>query len=388
MALSAEQAEVGRETKQTRVSSTSSRLDALKRLRVPKRPRAQSYRTTIEGLSAERDAVAWYWRLLAVGSMFLILGGCVCSNIRIQVVAKCPYRFLMLPATFENDRKLRVSKQLVGIFAIAILTAGFCFTGLLTFAVRNAFFQADAIFLPSLSSCAVGLLTLFYDFLISSRYEWSTPALLTSIAAALSTLVYAGLLFYTNRKITLVRSRGRPSSPLRPVEETISRGDSVSRWQDTSYYDNYIQNMFPTSAHPPPHIPGYDPNSITEEEMQRQQMLMLLLHRDQAPTPNASQSTFRIDWQGQEQDDSSPPYGYYAPPPDSAASMSSSYPLTGISRQWTNQELQPWDGVWRSPVPAVAPGAGRGRPHLEQWNSRERSQERREERRREIEMGR
>ena len=37
-------------------------------------PRAQAY-TTIDGVRMDRDAVPWYWRLLAAGSWFLILGG-------------------------------------------------------------------------------------------------------------------------------------------------------------------------------------------------------------------------------------------------------------------------------------------------------------------------
>ena len=160
-------------------------------------------------------------------------------------------------------------------------------------------------------------------------------------------------------------------SPVQP--ESANREASAPRWQDPIYYENYIRNMFPSSAHAPSQNPGYNPNSITEEEMQRQQMLMLLLHKDQAPTPDTSQSTFRIEWQGQDHDDGAPVGGYYAPHPNSASTLSS-YPLTGISRQWTNQELRPWDGVWREPTSAMSMG-------------RPRSQELREERRRQIEMG-
>ena len=277
----------------------------------------------------------------------------------------------MLPRTFENDPLIRFSKAAIGIFAIAILTAGFCVSGLLAFAVRSPLFQADAIFLPSLTSCIVGVLTICYNFIISPRFYWNTPALLTVLAAALSTLSYAGLLFYTRRKISALRSRG--PSILRERSESGSMEASASRWQDPIYYENYVRNMFPASAHPSMQTTGYDPNSITEEEMQRQQMLMLLLHQPQASTPNASQSTFRIDWQGQDQDDLPPTHGYYAP--HSASTASSAYPSTGTSRQWTNQQLRPWDGVWRDPVPAPS-------------RVRATSQELREERRREIEMGR
>lgn len=331
------------------------------------RRRGQSYRN-IDGISAERDAVPWYWRMVAIGSSFMILGG-----------------YLMLPATFDTDPLLRVSKSVLGIFAVALLTAGFSFTGLLSFAVRNPLFQADAIFLPSLMSCALGLLTIFYDFLISSRYVWNTPALLLTIAASVSIIVYGALLIYTHRKISAAKSHAIPgiSMPMRPTSMSSAGG----AWQNSSYYENYNRNMYPTSSHEPQPM-GYDPNSITEEEMQRQQMLMLLLQKEQAPTPDPSQSTFRIDWQGQEPDDA-PPHGYYAPQPQTAYPQSA-YPPTayppqsGVSRQWT-AELRPWDGVWRGPsAPSVR---GRVPSAIDQWQ-RASSREMRDERRREIEMGR
>ena len=112
------------------------------------RRRAQSYKT-IDGLALERDNVPWYWRIIALGSTVVILGG-----------------FLMLPITFDSQAQLRMSKAALGIFAVALLTAGFSFTALLCFAVRNPLFQADAVFLPSLTACAIGLLTIFYLSLI------------------------------------------------------------------------------------------------------------------------------------------------------------------------------------------------------------------------------
>ena len=307
----------------------------------------------------------------------------------------------MLPVTFDNDPGLRVSKSALGIFAVALLTAGFSFTALLCFAVRDPIFQADAIFLPSLTSSVVGLLTVFYDFLISSKYFWNTPALLLTIAASLSTIVYGALLIFVHRKVGALKTRSPGlSMPLRPT----SMNGAGGAWQEPSYYENYNRNMYPTSTHRSQQQPmGCDPNSITEEEMQRQQMLMLLLHKEQAPTPDPSQSTFRIDWQGQEQDDA-PPHGYYAPQPQTpfpqsaiaqsafpqSAFPQSAYPQTayppqsGISRQWTGGP-PPWDGIWRGP-----PAAARGRVSstIEQWQQRAASQEEREERRREIEMGR
>ena len=297
------------------------------------------------------------------------------------------YSFLMLPATFDHGSKLKVSKQVIGILAVVVLTVGFSLTALLTFAIRNPLFQADAIFLPSLISCALGLLTIFYNFLISSRYVWNIPALLLIVASAVSTIVYGGLSIYTHRKIRIVRSQNlTPFSSMMPLQPETSRETLVSRWQDPGYYENYVRNMFPSSAPRPAPNTGYDPNSITEEEMQRQQMLMLLLQQTQVPGADANSSTFHIDWQGQDQDDSAPAQGFYAPNSSSVGSPWSGYPSSGHSRQRTNDDFRPWDGVWRNPVPV--PAAGRGRDTSDQWGARPRSQEHREQRRREIESGR
>ncbi|KAK0811332.1 hypothetical protein LTR57_006754 [Friedmanniomyces endolithicus] len=350
----------------------------MKRMGAPMRRRAQSYRT-FDGISQERENVAWYWRMIALGSSFVILGG-----------------YLMLPITFDNNAQLRISPAALGIFAVALLTAGFSFTALLCFAVRNPLFQADAVFLPCLTSCVIGLLTVFYDFLISSRYEWNVSALLLTIAASVTTIIYGALLVYTHRRIGLIKARGT-SMPLHP-----QRPDSLSPsnpWQEPTYYENYNRNMFPTSIRETQPM-VYDPNQITEEEMQRQQMLMLLMHREQAPTPDPSQSTFHIDWQqGQEQDDSAATttHGWYAPQPQTAHPQSafprSAVPETaftaappsssGISRQWTG-DLRPWDGVWRGlPVSGGSGGSGRVSSSIWQWDHAGS----REERRREIERG-
>lgn len=285
----------------------------------------------------------------------------------------------MLPVTFDSDPGLRISKAAIGILAVAILAAGFALTGLLTFAVKAPIFHADNIFLPSLISCAIGLLTILYDFIISSRYVWNTPALLLIIAAAISTAVYGGLLIFTHRRIRSVQSRGPSLLPPAQQHQPERPSREGSLWQDPAYYDNYIRNMFPTSAHQPAQpTGGYDPNSITEEEMQRQQMLMLLLNKEPMHTPDSS--TFRIDWQGQEQEDLPPAHGYYAP---NVNSPTSAYPLRGITRQFTNEQLrQPWDGVWRGPAPALA------LTPTQSGHARDNSMERREQRRREIEMGR
>lgn len=161
--------------------------------------------------------------------------------------------------------------------------------------------------------------------------------------------------------------------------------------QDPVFYENFVRNMYPSSipAQPSPGGGSWDPHtstSISEDEMQRQQMLMLLFKTEQPPTPDPSQSTFHIDWQGQEQDEANMPprNGYYAP--QSAASQSSAYPQTALSttNYWNRQDLRPWDGIWRG-------DAQRGRRLGSQNHAeyqRPLSREERDRRRDEIEMGR
>lgn len=295
----------------------------------------------------------------------------------------------MLPITFLEDDKLRLNKTAVGIFAVAILTAGFSLTGLMTFAVRNPLFQADSLFMPSLIACVLGLLTIGYNFLISTRYVWNTPAFLLIAAAAVGSVVYGALLLYTHRRVTKMRSRGKNIQRISALQRENSVKHSINSertlYQDAQYYDNYVRNMFPTSAHAPSQpAEGYDPNSITEEEMQRQQMLMLLLQRNPSPSQDPSGGTYRIDWQGRDEELASSPaphHSHFAPPQHPSA-------MSSLSRHLSGQSLQPWDGVWRSPAP-MQRGRGPGPAQEYQYRgSRPRSATEREQRRREIELGR
>lgn len=387
------------------------------------RSRSQSYRN-LDGLQADRDAVTWYWRLTAAASSTMILGG-----------------FLMLPATYVKVDTLRVNQTAIGIFGIAILTAGFSFSALLTFTIRNPLFQADAIHQPCALASIVGLLTIFYDFIISSSYTWKTPTLLLAIAAGLSTIIYASLFLLSHRRISKIRSRPQPSSgssihpltlnspsrtsfasPATPYESsTLEPTESrrPSAYQPPGFYENYIRNMYPTSAHnnnnnTSPHLApessagdlSYDPHSISEEEMQRQQMLMLLLANEQPARPQ-QQSTFHIDWQGQDQDgDDSPAHGYYAPgvrtaSTDGGVGTGGSWPTppppprqqSSPGRRWKDA-LKPWDGVWRGVARREEQSRLRQSEQQQQQQQQyqhqlhhQHSAEGREERRREIELG-
>lgn len=227
------------------------------------RSQATKYRT-LEDLNYERDAVPWYWRLIALVASWMILGG-----------------YLILPSTYDNDPQLRFSKGVLSIIIVALMTAGYSFTALLCFACRSWMFQAEAVFLPALASSSLGLLTVLYGFSSSTRYQWTSPAIVTVVLSAASCVIYGLLLLYTHRKISRVRA------------QTASR--TTSALKDSALYNNFIQNMYPTAMRSPSEGPPPAGIPLSEDDLVNQQMAMLLMKSDPGPSPDASSSTFRID---------------------------------------------------------------------------------------------
>lgn len=273
---------------------------------------------------------------------------------------------MILPATFDSDDQFRISQAALGIFSVALLAAGFCLDGLVCFACRNWIFQVECVYSPSLTSCIIGLLTVFYSFIISKRYVWNVAALLVTIGSALSIIVYAALLVLALRRIAALRKHGERLTPL--VAQPNSTSSPSLTYHHPTYFDNHLANMYPASRTAHAQVPHDPPEELTEDDLMRQQMLMLLVNKPEAPiSPDPAASTFnRIDFNPMDEPESAHPpqmsgpgyYGYYAP---STAGHSS-------QQSWGGSTLQPWDGVWRSgPLPNKAI---------------------REQRRREIEQGR
>ena len=68
------------------------------------------------------------------------------TRLFIRLTMPCT-RYLIIPALYDSDPKLRFSKGVLSIFVVALMTAGYSFTALLCFACRDEIFQAEAIFL-------------------------------------------------------------------------------------------------------------------------------------------------------------------------------------------------------------------------------------------------
>lgn len=205
---------------------------------------------------------------------------------------------------------------------------------------------------PALTSSALGLLTVFWCQVSSTRYTWGWPAIVATVLSSVSCIIYGGLLFLTNRKLQRIR------------DATTSRSAHI--WQEQSFYNNYIANMYPTSRSP-------QQQPVTDDDMVNQQMAMLLMKSDPGPSPDASSATFRIDL-----------------PEDEAERM---------QQQQQGYNLQP------QPMPQhMSRGRSPSLAERSYWQSRSQREERgrrearsaapseraisREERRREIELGR
>ncbi|KAF1998426.1 hypothetical protein P154DRAFT_252294 [Amniculicola lignicola CBS 123094] len=229
---------------------------------MPMRSGSRSY-INIDALQHEREHTPWYWRLIALAASWMVLGG-----------------YLILPGLYVKDAELKFSNAVLSVFVVALLTAGYSFTGLLCFACRSSMFQAEAIFLPALTSSALGLLTIAYNFLSSHRYIWNTAAIIGTVMAATSTLLYAMLLIWTHRRIVQIQ------------KAAATRTGAL--WSEPTFYQNFLQNMYPSaqrsvSTDPSIHV------SLSEDDRINQQMAMLLKKSDPGPSPDATSSTFRIN---------------------------------------------------------------------------------------------
>ncbi|KAG9191510.1 hypothetical protein G6011_10244 [Alternaria panax] len=219
-----------------------------------------SYVNINDAAHERREGTPWYWRLIALAASWMILGG-----------------YLILPGLYAKDAQLRFSQAVLSVFVVALLTAGYSFTALLCFACRNERFQADAVLLPALTSSALGLVSIAYNFLSSPSYHWGNAAISGTVTSAAGTLLYSALLLWTYRRIAKSR------------RQTDAR---TNLWSEQAYYNNFIPNMYPAAMRSPCNPP---PAAVySEDDRVNQQMALLLAKGDSRPSPDAN-STFRID---------------------------------------------------------------------------------------------
>ncbi|KAF2466433.1 uncharacterized protein BDR25DRAFT_345631 [Lindgomyces ingoldianus] len=302
----------------------------------------------LQGLQHDRDYTAWYWRFIALTASWMILGG-----------------YLILPGLYAKDPELKFSQAVLSVFVVALMTAGYSFTALLCFACRNEMFQAEAIFLPALTSSALGLLTIAYNFLSSRRFLWNTAAITGTVISTTSTVLYGILLLWTHRRIVKIK------------EASSTR--TANLWSEQSFYTNFIQNMYPSTC---TNATGPNPAEVplTEDDRIVQQMAMLLMKNDPGPSPDAASATFRIDLpeDREERERQANSQELLGTPPTAHPDWNRSR-ANSNSRPDSLSEEQAWQR-WDRGRTAARPSSVGARSNHSRAMSRE-------ERRREIEMG-
>ncbi|KAL8847012.1 MAG: hypothetical protein Q9221_007925 [Calogaya cf. arnoldii] len=205
-------------------------------------PKWQPRKTLID-LYVERDHTKWYWRTAAILSATLIMIG-----------------FLIFPAAFPNNKSEALTSRGAAIIAGVLLAVGYVSAAVLSLVCKSWLFRMDVIYVPCLFSSIMGLINV--TIRLGHNHEkqsiWDSSSIAAIVLAAISSAIYLALTLITFRKIHMVRAR-----------------DAMHR----HHSDSESYHLLP------------------EDEMQRQQLLRLLLQRENSKkvSPNASQSTFRID---------------------------------------------------------------------------------------------
>ncbi|KAI4251637.1 MAG: hypothetical protein LQ352_004731 [Teloschistes flavicans] len=200
-------------------------------------------RKTLIDLYEERDRTAWYWRTAGILSAAVIMLG-----------------YLIFPTSFPNNHSNGLSANNSGIAAGLLLALGYVVSVITAVACKSWLFQLDVIFVPALFSCLLGLINVIIILGTShgTASNWSSASIAAIVIASISSAIYLTLALYTFRRIHVVRNR-----------------DAMHRHNSD----------------------GESYHLVPEDEMQRQQLLRLLLQRENSkkPSPEAGQSTFHID---------------------------------------------------------------------------------------------
>ncbi|KAK4946412.1 hypothetical protein LTR10_014611 [Elasticomyces elasticus] len=200
-------------------------------------------RETAFDLYTERDAVAWYIRAIALVSSWIALAG---------------YMIFALISTSEQSNT-RISRTALTILASSFLVIGYIAIAATAFYSRSLLLLYDVVLLPILASSVMGIVVTVLNHALHKRFA------------------------ATNVKIAKIKRLDK------------ERRRHVPRWERASV--NYGDVASTTELLP------IDPRmSIPEDEAQRQQLLRLLVKRENARSPAmpGSASTYKITLPGEE----------------------------------------------------------------------------------------
>ena len=222
--------------------------------------REWSQRSTLYDLYVERDAITWYFRILATTGTWLILAG---------------YILLTFAAT-SNPKDLTADQTTLIVAGTTVLVIGVILTILTYLFVTSWLFRFDVVLIPTLISSSIGFVAILLHQGIHQKLSFGQPLVYAPVlVAALGILVAASLALWTRRCIQRVRA-----SDNRRREHRNQYQDAPA-WQAESA-DSAATRLLP---------------DLPNEELQRKQLERLLFKRnaDRAPSPDAQSNTYRID---------------------------------------------------------------------------------------------
>lgn len=173
------------------------------------------------------------------------------------------YRSFLIfaPASLTSSSVTKSIKPSV-IAAIVILIVSYILSLMIAIVCSSWVFQLDILYIPCLTSSLLGLINVLYNLSTHSESpRWTSTSIAAVVLSVVSTIVYTIAALLTFRKIHIVRAR-----------------DAMHRHSPESSTDK----MMP------------------ETELQRQQLLRLLLQQEDAKqqSPDNNQQTFKLDWPG------------------------------------------------------------------------------------------
>ena len=286
--------------------------------------REWSQRSTLYDLYVERDAITWYFRILATTGTWLILAG---------------YIIFTFAAT-SNLKDLTADQTTLIVAATTLLVIGVVLTILTYLFVTSWLFRFDVVLIPTLISSSIGFLAILLHQGIHQKVTFGQPLVyLPILFAALGILVCASLALWTHRGIQRIRASDNRR------REHRSQYQESPAWQADST-DSAAAKLLP---------------DLPNEELQRQQLERLLFkrHADRAPSPDAQSNTYRIDLPAPDNKNINNHQRHLSVPSNSGRLRSSS---AGAERSsWQLQNLK-----------NLLPGK-RQTPHTDTWgDSRER----------------
>ncbi|KAI1610084.1 hypothetical protein EDD37DRAFT_639872 [Exophiala viscosa] len=231
-------------------------------------PRYSRVRETAFDLYTERDAVAWYITAIALVSSWIALAG-----------------YMIFALIFTSDQSnTKVSRTVLTILASSFLVIGYGAIAATAFYSRSLLFLYDVALLPILASSVMGIVVTVLNHALHRKFAATNIYIYVPLAtASTTTIVSAVLALIVHRRISKIKRLDK------------ERRRHVPRWERASVAYGDVAST--TELLP------IDPRmSIPEDEAQRQQLLRLLLKRENARSPAmpGPASTYKITLPGEE----------------------------------------------------------------------------------------